>query len=290
MLPMSRFAGRLRVALNQASLRKAANQVPRLLLSPRPPAGCGGSVAHYYHFVFDLLMPLSRLLAAAPPSATLQLVPFGPLTDAVRDVFGAAIEILPESAGDSTGTRADLLGMNPRCVRWTSGDLAEFRRFVLGRFAVTAGREPDTVALIERMPPDPYYLRSGDRGGAGTSRRSLVNHGELQDALARAVRAPYRFLNLRLETMPLREQVETFSRTALVVGQHGAGLANVAWMARGQTVVELDDLERDHFALVSRARRCHFLRHRLTAPHAVVDVPRLHDWLSRQANVRRFFN
>ena len=290
MFPTTPLAERLRVALNQAYLRKVAGTVPRLLLAPRPPTGCGGSVAHYYHFVFDLMMPLSRLFPAGRPPMTFQLRSFGPLTGAIRDVFGEAIEILPESGPASTERCATLLGMNPRCVRSICRDLEDFRRFVLGRFSVNDVREPDTVVLIERMPPDPYFLQFAEGGGAGASRRSLMNHQALQEWLSGAVRSPYRFLNLRLETMPLREQVETFSRTALVMGQHGAGLANIAWMARGQVIVELDDMVRPHFALIARSRRCDYLRYRLAAPHAVVDVPGFRDWLGRQPALRNFFN
>lgn len=288
MFPTTALARRLRVALNQAYLRKVASTAPRLLLVPRPPAGCGGSISHYYHLVFDLMMPLSRLFSAGRPPTTFQLQPFGPLTCSIRDVFGEAIEILPESSSAVVDRRETLMGMNPRCVHWTGRDLDDFRRFVLGRLSVNDAGEPDTVTLIERMPPDPYFLQSPERGGAGASRRSLVNHRELQDWLSSAVRSPYRFRNLRLETMPLREQVEAFSRTALVVAQHGAGLANVAWMARGQVVIELDDMIRPHFALVARSRRCHHLRHRLAAPHAAVDLHRFRDWLGRQTRLRRF--
>jgi hypothetical protein len=283
------LAGRLRVALNQASLRRAAATCPRLRLVPRPPSGCGGSVAHYYHFLFDLMMPLSRVLDAAAPSTTYQLQPFGPLTNAIQDVFGNAVEISPEPA-DAFTRVATLLGMNPRCVRWTRRDLERFRRFVMKRLTVDDVHEPDTVVLIERMPPDPYFLHTGGQDGSGTSRRSLRNHHELQDWLARAVRTPYRFLNLQLETMSLAAQVDAFSSAALVIGQHGAGLANVAWMGRGQTVVELDDASRDHFALLCHARKCRFLRYRLDAAHAVVDMPKLQEWLKRQPAVRRFFH
>ena len=285
MLPLAR---RLHVDLSHDRVKRLGRSTPTLCLEPRPPHGCGGSVAHYYHFLFDLLLPISRLLGDDDRQATFLLRPFGPLTQALRDVLGADVDIRPPGDRSTTTAPTILLGMNPRCVRVTARDLAAFRRFVFGRLGVDEPPEPDTIVLIERMPPDDYFVQHAEQGGAGASRRSLRDHDHLRDWLAAAVRHPYRFLNLRLETMPLREQVEVFARCALVVGQHGAGLANLVWMPCGQNVLELNDASQKHFEILSRVRRNRFLRYQLPAPHAVVDVARFHDWIGRQSALRRF--
>jgi len=286
--PLAPIAGRLRADLNRAFLRREAKRHRRVLLVPQPPAGCAGSPAHYYHFLFDLVMPLSRVVGKGIPPGVFHLHAFGPLTAAFRDVFGDTVEVLPESADAPGARRLHLLGMNPRCVLCTSRALDGFRRFVLERLSIRDDREPDTVVLVERVRPDPYYLEVAARGGAGTSRRALVNHDELRDWMSGAVQPSYRFVNLQLETMPLRAQVEAFTRAALVVGQHGAGLANLVWAARGQTVVELDDVVRDNFALLARARGARFLRYGLASAHAVVDLPHFRDWVAGQPALGRF--
>jgi len=62
----------------------------------------------------------------------------------------------------------------------------------------------------------------------------------LQAAVARA--APLaRLQQMRVDAakMSLSEQVGTFSRCLLLVGDHGAGLSNAVFMPTGSTVVEL---------------------------------------------------
>ena len=66
------------------------------------------------------------------------------------------------------------------------------------------------------------------------SKRSLPGEQELEDWISsRGFRVVF------LETMSLRDQVSLFRVTKVVVGPHGAGLANIAFMPPGATVIEL---------------------------------------------------
>ena len=64
--------------------------------------------------------------------------------------------------------------------------------------------------------------------------RSIVNEREVLRSLQ-----PLGFERLRLEGMPLAEQIAVFSRAECVVGPHGAGLTNLTFCRPGTKVVEI---------------------------------------------------
>lgn len=68
------------------------------------------------------------------------------------------------------------------------------------------------------------------------SRRSLPNEELLESRLAAAG-----FRVLHLESMPWAEQIAAFQQASVVVGPHGAGLANLVFTESGATVVEIVD-------------------------------------------------
>jgi capsular polysaccharide biosynthesis protein len=89
--------------------------------------------------------------------------------------------------------------------------------------AVASGRG---VVVVER----------GALGGAA-SRRSVPNLGEVAAAVATVADGPLVMLG---ETpAPPRDQIAAHTSARVLVGQHGAGLANMIWMPAGSTVVEL---------------------------------------------------
>ena len=48
------------------------------------------------------------------------------------------------------------------------------------------------------------------------------------------------FINVVLEDMPFDEQIALFKNASIVIGQHGAGMCNIAWMANKRaSVLEL---------------------------------------------------
>lgn len=65
----------------------------------------------------------------------------------------------------------------------------------------------------------------------GVTRRSLENHQGLREALA--VHYGDAFQNVILEGRSLKDQFELFRGARLVIGQHGAGLANCLWLEPG---------------------------------------------------------
>jgi hypothetical protein len=59
------------------------------------------------------------------------------------------------------------------------------------------------------------------------------------DALRDQILAKHRLVPLELERMTVRDQVDIFSKADLVLAEHGAGLANIAFMRPGGFVVEI---------------------------------------------------
>jgi hypothetical protein len=92
------------------------------------------------------------------------------------------------------------------------------------------------VLVVDRAPPHPYHQGDGVTAGlSGTTRRSVPNMA----ALAEAIGARHPVVMVRLEDLDLFQQIHLFARAWRVVAQHGAGLANLIWMRKGATVVEI---------------------------------------------------
>ncbi|MFM7292330.1 MAG: glycosyltransferase 61 family protein [Planctomycetia bacterium] len=258
------------------------------MLVPTPPPGCSGRVDSYYHFLFDLLLPLCRLLARVDPAARVAIPPVGPFTSRILDLFGERVAILEPDDAPADAPRLPLFGMNPQGVAIDRRWLSEFRRFVFDRYRIAEVERPNLVVLVERVPPDPYYRLRGQGilATSGATRRSLVNHAEVRSLLEGLTRPECRFRNVQLEHMDFAEQLETFARAALVIGQHGAGLANAVWMRPGSGIVELSSESPDNFLRLARLGGHRFARFETGEDHATVNVERLATWLRREPTVR----
>jgi len=64
--------------------------------------------------------------------------------------------------------------------------------------------------------------------------RRIANRDELEKVLRK-----YDFLSVRLEKMTFNEQIRLFANASLIMGQHGAGLANAIFAREGTPIIEL---------------------------------------------------
>jgi hypothetical protein len=95
---------------------------------------------------------------------------------------------------------------------------------------------PSKVILIERttLPRDPRIADGRPHV------RFLKNHDELKKSISSLCKSKgLPFLNLRPEELTFEEQVAHFSEAKFIVAQHGAGLANLLWMAPRTEVIEI---------------------------------------------------
>jgi capsular polysaccharide biosynthesis protein len=64
--------------------------------------------------------------------------------------------------------------------------------------------------------------------------RRLVNEAQVIESLR-----PHGFEACILSGMPFEEQINLFAAADMVIGMHGAGLANVGFMRKGAAVIEI---------------------------------------------------
>jgi len=250
---------------NQQHILKSSIKYKPILLEP------DNNVEHYYHFLFDLALPLWRLTRSERVEHCYCVKHFGPFAARLSQLFPDSVSVL-EAAADTSSLRSRaLVGMNPRHVHLTPEAVAAFKEYVCSTLSIRRVDIPTRVVLIERLPPDSYFTTTAVKRGAGASRRSIQNHDEVAAALKASVEPPHEFCNVQLETMDWREQIELFDSAALVIGQHGAGLANCLWMRPGTSVIEIThDESLPHFRILSRLVGASHESFQTAGPHARV--------------------
>lgn len=263
---VQREARWLRARCNQWSIQRRSGEQP---LHLRPV----NLVEHYYHFLFDLALPLYLVVAQGPDQARYLLDEFGIFSDRIVQLFPGRVALRNPSLPHTAAQSCWLYGMDLSLVAVRSAELLAFRQHVLQVLDIPHHAPQHNVLLIERLPPDGYFRDQAVKKGSGASRRSIVNHQELAAALQQAVQPPYRFLNVALENLSFSDQVRLFHSAALVIGQHGAGLANGLWMQPGSHVIEIHHQPKlAHFRILSQLMGHHYHLYKTQAAHCMIDV------------------
>ncbi len=198
-----------------------------------------GSVEHFYHFLLGYLCPISQWMDRARPRHVIvrDCGPMNPWFELL------APEVDVEIASVSVMLR-HVVQRRRRCVILPPLDnVALFDRDVIRAFTarVRRGAGPMTeeeaeILVVDRGSSDPFYASpSSEVKTSGSERRSVSNMEELAAALNAA--GECQLVDAAL--LKPREQVHAFTAARMLVGQHGAGLANMVWMAPGSTVVEI---------------------------------------------------
>jgi hypothetical protein len=196
----------------------------------------GGGVATYFHWLYDVLPRLLLLERAG----------------LLRHDATFIVPVLRSSFHHET---LELLGIDlERCYEVTGPT-----RIVTDELVATTGHrnhnyvEPwVTRFLAERLGrPSATRERRIYINRQDAELRKLTNEPELERALA-----ALGIESVSLDGLPFTEQVDLFASAELVVGPHGAGLANVAFCGPGTRVIELlgdglswsvyEHLARDH--------------------------------------------
>ncbi|MCF8260980.1 MAG: glycosyltransferase family 61 protein [Melioribacteraceae bacterium] len=268
----TRMKKTIQVFLNQLEILKASKLNRQIFLNPIPPGG-RGHVEHYYHFIFDLLLPLNTLIKKTPPNTVFLLEHFGIFTNRVLDLFPGRIQIVDKNDVPKETKRINLIGINPLRVLLTSKFLESFVDDMFNNFGIEKTDKAKKILLIERLPPDRYFIEDAKRKGGGSTRRSILNHHELSTTLQSMVKAPFEFHNLQLENLSFRDQIEIFSKAKVVIAQHGAGLANCIWMNPKSIMVELSsELHYLHFERAGKLKRHDYNVYEIPDRHAKIDI------------------
>lgn len=247
-----------------------------------------GSIEHYYHFLLDLLLPLSQLIQRTPNHCVFEIENFGPLTHHLTDFYGNRIEIVPH---DDHRKKYTMLGMDAIGLRASYFDYSLIKSQAYFNYFVDVEKTPNKIVLIERVRPDSFYLNEAHFKGSGATRRSIVNHVKLVEVLQDMVQAPYVFQNVVFERMSMEEQVQLMSETAVLIGQHGAGLANAIWMQNGGTVIEFGHNNLKYFEKIAKGNQLNYFLYKNYQPnHIAVDEYNFRKWLREEPDLHYFFN
>lgn len=223
-----------------------------LILIPTNPEG---SVEHFYHFLMSYLLPIDEYLSKEH-SQSIRVRDCGPMNPWF-DLFSSQtqIEVLPvQKVKEAT----NLQSMNSielpsleypwwrrgylaktvraRFMWWQRSSLIqESRKRILLRHGFSIEPQGFQLTLINRVSSPDYYLTDAEIKTSGADRRSIPNFEELTDALS-ALSSVKVFEGENLAPL---EQLQELSQTTILVGQHGAGLANMVWMKPGGVIIEI---------------------------------------------------
>jgi hypothetical protein len=249
----------------------------------RPPWRGAGSLTRYYHFIFDQLWPLFELIDSGKigSKTTVFVKDSGPFVDWLPELLDHDVASFQPGQEPFGLPTLEVVGKNPKVTGFSARFAHHFRHTLFDRLGVPA-RDANSVLLIERSAPLPFHATPGAPGfGGGVTRRSLENHQDLREALA--VHYGDAFQNVILEGRSLKDQLELFRGARLVIGQHGAGLANSLWLEPGATVVELDDRRwtHRHFKNLARYNQLGYHRFWTDSNHPTIEPARFLSWLDR---------
>lgn len=254
---------------NQQKIIKLINNgFDEIALHPIP---FSGGVEHYYHFVFDFLLPIVTLFGKTGKDFKITVNYFGVLTPILKLLLKDNVKILDKNDLLPEKNKINLIGMNPTKVEVGFDQVNFLNHFVRRVLDIDFCEKPDKILLIERLPPNEYFLNEAIRKGSGASRRSIINHNELRGCLSEKIPEEYDFQNVQLEEMAFREQVRCFSRAKVVVAQHGAGLANIIWMNPQAVVFELGLDGNNLFKRISRIMGHEYFCENYSDPHIRID-------------------
>lgn len=236
-----------------------------------------GSVEHFFHFLLGYLCPISRWMDQTGQDHVF-VRDCGPM----NPWFGllepeATVEIVVASA-----MLRQVVEHRRRCVFLPPLDhVALFQRKVITDFTSRvrrgAGAGPEgqpEVLVVDRASSDPYYASPlAEVKTSGSERRSVSNMTDVAAALGHA--GECRVLDAAL--IPPRDQVHAFTSARVLIGQHGAGLANMVWMKPGSTVVEIlppvSPVVVEIFPRLAAACGLRYLQVRQPERHGPVSVP-----------------
>jgi hypothetical protein len=143
--------------------------------------------------------------------------------------------LIPRAAPRFLGDAVELLGVGSRVHR--SDDPVQVEYLVLAARDPFSGFVPSEDVEILRRTFLPRVGRGAD-DALYISRRLDARRPANDDEVARALER-LGVSALTAQSLPLAEQIELFAGARVVVGPHGAGLANLVWSADLQAVAEI---------------------------------------------------
>ncbi|MFN5515695.1 MAG: glycosyltransferase 61 family protein [Cyanobacteriota bacterium] len=251
------------------------------------------STHSYYHFIVDLLLPLSTVIKNTPDDCIFVIQEFGILTNLLTQIFPGRIKIEERDNKLRYTEEVNLNGMSPKYFYLTRNLMEDFALTVCNNLNIESTNESNKVLLIERavFVADPTIPKP-----TGSLTRSILNHKDLESTLYSMVKHPFELHNLQLENLSFKEQIECFKQAKVVIGQHGAGLVNCIWMEPQSIVIELGPRFRveggscaDHYQIISKLKNFSYYWYEVHGNHAEINIEHFKNWILEQIELREFF-
>ncbi len=205
------------------------------------PATWQGSVEHFYHFLMGYFVPLVRWQeqTGRMEFSVRECGPMNPWFNLLRPQSDVDLMtpswMLQRYLTHKQEYRVFHEWDDPR--RFHKRTLRHVASTVLSRIQQEETPSRDhQITVIERRPsPDFYLTGSSDAYASGSDWRSVPNLQEVVDRLQGMGEVQL------IDTAILKpvEQVQLLAETDVLIGQHGAGLANMMWMKPGSIVIEI---------------------------------------------------
>lgn len=179
---------------------------------------CGSH--NYFHWMYDVIPRLAMLHASGASYSCIIMNPnpYGPFVEQTWAMLGISesfvIRIKPESYYQADRLIVPSLMMNSHYPPWATDTL---RKFLLPH--------RDTTLIS----PERIYISRGK-----TITRRVVNEEDVIHCLKE-----FNVVPIYLEDWTVAEQIQIFASAELIVGPHGAGLANLAFCQPGTRVIEI---------------------------------------------------
>ncbi|WP_339271265.1 glycosyltransferase 61 family protein [Paenibacillus sp. FSL R5-0470] len=179
---------------------------------------CGSH--NYFHWLYDVLPRLAMLKTSGIPytSIIMNPNPYGPFVEQTWAMLGisesSVIRTNPEAYFEADQLLVPSLMMNSHYPPWTTDTL---RKLLLPH-------KESTLPTPERI----YISRNK------ASTRRLVNEEEVIRCLEE-----YSIQPIYLEDWTVAQQIQLFASAKVIMGAHGAGLANLAFCQSGTQVIEI---------------------------------------------------
>ena len=236
------------------------------------PNQWNGSVQQYYHFLLGYLAPIFQWTTHHPgvPIAVRDCGPMNRWFDLLNPQTNVEImhvgDVLHVLAGNLQ-TNKVLTGMDfpDRFSRRKINEFASYTR-ALAHQRREVPRATYQVIVSDRASHDEFFASpAAEWPESGSQKRSVPNLSDLVESWGRSD-----VLLMDGATTDIYEQIMRHSQATVLVGQHGAGLTNMIWMAPGSHVIEiLPPMPDDAQGIFRALARALGLRHTLIPQESV---------------------
>jgi hypothetical protein len=191
-----------------------------------------GSLQHYGHFIHDFIMPVIHYIHINSIELKHIYLDISTSRTKLKSFKGIGEKILnlaiTEIKEDNEYTKTLPL------IKLKSFQFGPYKPRIFNhiiphiRKTLQIPESPYKVILIQRGFSDTQKC-------AGAYRRKLDNHHRIKKHLS--AKFGDVFKNVILEKISIEEQISLFMNAHIVIGQHGAGLCNIIWMTKPESLI-----------------------------------------------------